>query len=301
MSISRQNLSIVIVTIKSENVIHQCIKSINEDLPIIVIENSSNFKFKNDLEKKYKNLNCILSYKNLGMGSGNNLGIKFCKTDYVLIINPDVLLEDNAIDELILASRSISDFSILSPISVHKDYPNYELDKDLKILSQDNLPFKVKNVDGYAMLFNKKKLDKILKNKAFNIENNYFDESFFMFLENNDLCKRIIEKGENIFVVPKAKINHFGAKAVDSKYNVEVELSRNWHWIWSKFYFKKKHFGFVHAFFAGLPNFLLALLKFFFYFLINNKIRKKIYFNRASGFFNALIGNSSWYRPKLDD
>jgi len=61
MSISRQNLSIVIVTLKSENVIYQCIKSINKDIPIIVVENSSNSKFKEDLEKKYTNVKNLIN------------------------------------------------------------------------------------------------------------------------------------------------------------------------------------------------------------------------------------------------
>ena len=104
MSISRQNLSIVIVTIRSEGIIDQCIESINQDLPIIVVENSNNTNFINYLEKKYKNIKCVLSNENLGMGSGNNLGIKEVKTDYVLIINPDVILEKDTIDELIIAS-----------------------------------------------------------------------------------------------------------------------------------------------------------------------------------------------------
>ena len=82
MSISRQNLSIVIVTFKSEAVIHDCIKSIDKDIKIIVIENSDNTEFKEKLEEKYSNVSCILSYSNLGMGSGNNLGIKKTKTDF---------------------------------------------------------------------------------------------------------------------------------------------------------------------------------------------------------------------------
>ena len=301
MSISRQNLSIAIVTIKSEGVIDQCIESINEDLPIIIVENSNNSKFTNYLEKKYKNIRCVLSKENLGMGSGNNLGIKEAKTDYVFIINPDVVLKNNTIDELIVASENISDFSILSPISSNINYPNYDLDEKQKKMKNENLPFNVNTVDGYAMLFNKKKIDLMILNESSNLKNNYFDESFFMYLENNDLCKRLIEKGENIFVVPKAKINHLGAKAVNQKYNKEIELSRNWHWIWSKFYFKKKHFGFLKAFLEGFPNFILSILKYIFYLIINNKVKKDISFNRASGFFNALIGKSSWYRPNLDD
>ena len=291
MSISRQNLTIVIVTIKSEKIIHQCIKSINENLPIIVIENSNNAKFKEELEKKYKNINCILTSENLGMGSANNLGIKKSSTDYVLVINPDVILNHDTIDKLILASENISNFSIISPISENIDYPNYQLDNNQKILMHDNLPFKVKSVDGYAMLFNKKKIDLILENESLNFNNNYFDENFFMYLENNDLCKRIINKNGYIYVVPSAKINH----------NNEIELSRNWHWIWSKFYFNKKHFGFFNAFVIGFPKFFLTIFKYLFFFITNNKFKKKIYYNRLSGFLNALIGKPSWYRPKFED
>ena len=301
MSISRQNLSIVIVTLKSENVIHQCIKSINKDIPIIVVENSSNSKFKEDLEKKYTNVKCVLSFKNLGMGSGNNLGIKLSSTDYVLILNPDVILETNTIDEIILASKTIQDFAILAPILADKNYPNYQLDHNNEFSIQTEKAFKVKNVDGFAMLLNKKKLENILPKEISNDEQNYFDENFFMYLENDDLCKRVINNGGNIYVVPKAKINHLAAKSVDQKFADEVEFSRNWHWIWSKFYFNKKHFGFLKAFAEGFPRFFLSIFKYLFFLLINNKTKKKIYFNRASGFYNATIGKPSWYRPNFNE
>ena len=52
MSISGQNLSIVIVTLKSEKVIYKCINSINKNIPIIVVENSDNLEFKNNLVKR---------------------------------------------------------------------------------------------------------------------------------------------------------------------------------------------------------------------------------------------------------
>ena len=60
-----------------------------------------------------------------------------------------------------------------------------------------------------------------------------------MYLENNDLCYRIKKKGGLIFVVPKAKVNHLSAQTVDSEFSEEIEFSRNWHWIWSKFYYNK--------------------------------------------------------------
>ena len=107
MSLSRLNLSIVIVTYKSEAVVQDCINSIGSDIEIIVVENSNNTKFKENLEKNHSNVSCIISLKNLGMGPGNNLGIKKAKNDFVLILNPDVVLENSTIDELISASKKI--------------------------------------------------------------------------------------------------------------------------------------------------------------------------------------------------
>ena len=292
MSISRQNLSIVIVTFKSEEVIHQCIKSIDKDIKITVVENSNNYQFKIELEKLYKNVSCVLSSKNLGMGSGNNIGIKRAVTDFVLILNPDVILEVSTINELIGASQKISNFAILAPMSSDIGYPNYKIDSNKKISIDNKLPFKVKSVDGFAMLFNKKQLDKTL-NK------NYFDENFFMYLENDDLCKRIIDAEEDIYIAPISKIKHLGGKAVNVKYKNDVEFARNWHWIWSKFYFNKKHYGYLNAFVDGCPKLFSNLIKYIFYSLLQNNIKQRIYFNRVSGFLNAAINKKSWYRSQF--
>jgi len=290
MSISRQNLTIVIVTFKSEEVIHQCIQSIDSEIKIMVIENSNNIQFKEELENKYVNVSCLLTSKNLGMGAGNNIGIKKAKTDFVLILNPDVILETSTINELINAAQKNSNFAIIAPTSSDVNYPNYKLLDSQKSIAEFKFPLKVKSVDGFAMLFNKKKLDMV-------ISNNYFDENFFMYLENDDLCKRITEINEDILIIPNSKIKHLGGKGVNEKLKDKIELSRNWHWIWSKFYFNQKHYGYSKAFLEGLPKFLSSLIKYLFYLLIKNKIKKEKYLNRASGFFNAAKNKPSWYRP----
>ena len=145
------------------------------------------------------------------------------------------------------------------------------------------------------MVINIKKLRSLnnFKNHGF------FDENFFMYLENDDICKRVIEENENIYVVPKSKINHIGASAVDQKYNHQVELSRNWHWIWSKFYYQKKHNNYLVALINGFPTFLSAILKCVLYLLIFNTKKRAIYFYRAMGYLNALLGRKSYYRPKI--
>ena len=295
MSISRQTLTIVIVTFKSEKVIDNCIKSISDQIKIIIVDNSNDQNFKDTLEKKYENVECILSSSNLGMGSGNNLGLNNVKTEYALILNPDVILSDNTISEIINESKKIDSFAVLAPLSEDDKNPNYKI-KQINKKNINNLnPFKVETVDGFAMLLNLKKINQIpdFQNKK------YFDENFFMYLENDDFCKRLSQCNQNIYIIPKSKIKHLGAKAVSDEYAYEVELSRNWHWIWSRFYYNKKHSGFLYALINGLPVFLSATAKVLFYFFINKK-KKQIYLQRCRGYLNALFGKKSFYRPKIN-
>ena len=290
MSITRQNLSVIIVSYKSDHVIENCITSIDSEIEIVVVDNSNNDKFKDKIETKYKNVKCILSKENLGMGGGNNLGINNVNKDFALILNPDVALENNSINEIIVASKEIDNFGIISPISSKDEYPNYILKKDHNF--DPDKPFKVKSVDGYAMLLNLKKLKKI--------ENfNFFDENFFLYLENEDLCKRLIEKNEDIYIVPKSKIHHLGGKAVDPKYKNEIEYLRNWHWMWSKFYFNKKHYGYLIALMKVFKNLISAKIRFFYYLITFNSFKRKIYQMRLLGLISSMRGKNSYYRPKI--
>ena len=146
------------------------------------------------------------------------------------------------------------------------------------------------------MLFNVKKLNQLLDFKNFN----FFDENFFLYLENDDLCERLTTNKEDIYVVPSSKIKHIGSSAVDKKYSFQIELSRNWHWIWSKFYFNKKYKGYSIAFFNGLPSFFSAVVKFLFFKISKNEKKSLIYQHRYMGFISAVLGKKSYYRPKLD-
>ena len=282
MSISRQNLTVIIVSFMSEKVIHDCISSIPKDIQILIVDNSNNESFKNQIEKKYDNVRCILSENNIGMGAGNNYGLNEIDTDYGFILNPDVVLRDNTIDEIIIASKKIDKFSIIAPIMEEENYPNFKLSKKKNFKDLNYEPFKVDSVDGFAMLLNLSRLNKI---ENFS-RKKYFDENIFLYLENDDLCKRVNESGENIYVVPKSKIKHLGAKAVDEKYKYEIELSRNWHWVWSKFYFNKKHNGYLNAFIKVCPIFFSASFKSLLYFFINNK-KKKYIFLQGIGIFKC--------------
>ena len=287
MTLSLNNLTFIIVTFKSDHIINECIESLPKDSNIIIIENSNNPELKKKLEAKYSKINVIVQ-ENSGMGSANNKGIKLCKTDYAFIINPDVKFYENTMQELISLSSRHSDYSILAPISDKTQYPNYKI-KEKKIRNDDPDFLDVDSVDGYAMLINKNKFN----------DNVFFDENFFLYLENDDLCLRKKKENNKIYVAKKAKINHLGGKSTSIDHEKEIELSRNWHWMWSKFYFNKKHYGYLKAFLKSFPILITSAINFFYYFVTNNKLKKKIYIMRFLGLLNAMMSKKSWYRPKV--
>ena len=145
MTLSLNNLTFVIVTFKSDHIIHECIESLPKESNIIIIENSNNAELKKKLEAKNSKINVIVQ-ENSGMGAANNKGIQLCKTDYVFVINPDVKFYKNTMHELIVLSSKYNDYSILAPISDDIKYPNYKI-KNKSIKDNDPDFLKVDSVD----------------------------------------------------------------------------------------------------------------------------------------------------------
>ena len=279
---SYDKITVVINTFNSEDKIQQCLKSIDPNVKVIIIENSNNLNFKNMVEKKYSNVNCFLAGQNLGYAKGNNFGLSKVKSDYALILNPDAFLIKGTLDRLLLIANNFKDFSIIGPAR-QNEYVKLDLHKN----EEDT--FEVTTLKGFAMFLNIKQFKEI----------GFFDEKFFIYLEEIDLCKRLKKKNKKIYLDKKVIINHLGGSSHNEKINFEMELSRNWHWMWSTFYYNKKHYGYFNSLFKVSGKFFSALIKLVFYSLMFNKIKKKIYYQRFSGLFNSIIGRNSWYRPKL--
>ena len=273
-----KDLTIVIVTYKSEEKIFDCLKSISNDIPVIVVENSSDENFKTKIEKNFFNVNCILSGENKGYSVANNIGLKAVKTKFALVLNPDTILEKNAIQNFFESANKIEDFWLMGPANDQMINTNYE----------NNIE-EVNNLKGFAIFFNLSKFS-----------NDFFDENFFLFFEEIDLCKKVKKNGGKIYLVQNIIIKHEGASSVLKKDSFELEKNRNWHWMWSTFYYQKKHKGFLLAFIIMFPKLFSAFFKTLFYMVIFNKKKREIYFCRLSGILNSLIGKKSWYRPALD-
>ena len=276
---TESNINIVITTFHSQGVIHTCLESISPKIKIIVIENSSNEKFKQEIELKYSNVKCILTGSNIGYSKANNLGLSNVKTKYALVLNPDTVLQSDSIENFLKIAEENKHFWLFGPVT---DQGNIAKQKTNKIVE-------VENLKGFAIFFNMSKFN-----------NRFFDENFFLYFEEIDLCKRVKDENGYIFLDPKIKIKHMGASSVNNEFKIELEKNRNWHWMWSTFYFHKKYKGFIIAFLIIFPKLLKSFIKIIFYSFTLNTKRRNIYFYRLSGIINSILGKRSWHRPTLD-
>ena len=234
MEINLNNITFIIVSFKSEKIIDDCLKSLPKNSKIIVIENSNNYNLKKSLELKYDNIEVLISENN-GMGASNNLGILKSETKFAYVLNPDVKFKKDTFENLIAAAIKITDFAILTPINSDIKFPNFKILKQNKNINDSIIS--VDSIDGFSMLINKEKF----------INQKFFDENIFLYLENDDLCRRVKKNGQKIFVIKNSIIDHKGSSSSSIKNDPEFEYLRNWHWMWSKFYFNKKHYGFFSA------------------------------------------------------
>ena len=250
-----QEIEILTITYKSDHIIEKCLSNIDENFKITVVENSDNKILKKKIEKR-KNTKCILTNSNLGFGSAFNIG---------------------AIFKMYEVAQDINDLGILSC----KESTNIT-----EILNQDRLDVEeVDNVKGFVMLVNN------LNCKI----SGYFDENFFLYLEEIDLCKRLRLLNKKIYISKNIFVKHLAGKSHDPIYSEKMEIQRNWHYMWSLFYFNKKHYGFFKAFRLTIGKFLSAYFKLNFYFFINKK-KYLIYKHRFLGLLNSYLNKKSSFR-----
>ena len=273
-----KDLTVIVTTFRSEERIDDCLNSIEKSIRIIIVENSNNTNFKNYIENKFPNVECILSNNNSGYGKGNNIGLNKVKTKYCLILNPDTVLETKAIGNFFSFLEKKINFAILGPNQNEKEFD-----------SNNSGIKEIKSIKGFAMFLNMEKFSKI----------GFFDENIFLYLEEIDLCKRIEEINEKIYADSNIKIFHLGGKSVNKYFSHQIELTRNWHWMWSLFYYNQKHFNYFYALFLICPYFFSSIVKIFFYTIFLNKEKKDIYKKRLSGLFNSILLRTSWYRPEI--
>lgn len=258
-------VSIILVNYKVKTELLKCLKSIKENenkfsYEIIVVDNDEKKTIDIDLKKKFPEVKYIPAKKNLGFGRGNNLGFQHAQGEFLFFLNPDTLVKKNAIDKLVefleknenvgiaapifldptgkiypsQGSEELTPFSAIFSLSfINKLVPNNPISKSYFLSNWDKKePRKVGNVPGTAFLIRKKLFKKVGK----------FDENFFLYFEEFDLCKRVRELGYDLFILPTSQVIHFwGISTARSSLNIKKIFLE------SKFYYFKKNYGLFSA------------------------------------------------------
>ena len=282
-------LTVVIPSFHSSKLIEERISEIDKEIPVIIIENSRDFEFKKKIENKFKNVKIIIPNENLGFGKAVNIGIKESKTNMVFLSQPDVKLIDNCINKLVECTKHFKDFSLLTPYDKNnKLFTNYEIYNSYEEIKDKN-QFLLQEVDfvDLTWLINKEKFD----------DSDLWDEKIFLYFEAQDFAKRLKNKNKRIFVSKAINTYHIGASSHDKRLDVLLKLNRNWHYNWSRFYYNKKHFGYLYAYRKGFPLLLKLILKFLKSIFLFEKKEYKFIFAELHGLLASMTNNRSYYRP----
>jgi len=281
MKIKQKNnnneVTVGIVTFHSSKIIEECLRRIGKAYKVLIIDNSYNTKIKKKIQKKYPYCKVVVN-KNNGYGVSANLAGRLIKTKYIFFINPDVFVQKKTIEKLILSAKLLKDkFAALIP----NDNNKY---KNCNNITETNL------IKSSSFFLNRKKFLNV----------GGFDKKIFLFFEEVDLSLRFNKINEKIYIIKNSLIKHLGAKSHDKEINFQIEICRNWHYMWSLFYFKRKHHGFLMAYATTFPKLIKYIFKMCLFFFFNeNKFTKLS--ARSKGLISSYLNKKSSFRPQINN
>jgi len=209
-------VSIVVLNYNAGKLLLNCIESIKkssyQNIEILVVDNISSDNSQIECKKKFPDIKLIQNDENLGYCGGNNAGIKKAEGEFIIILNPDTIVETNWIDELLNAQKEFGD-GLYQPKILSLNEENtiqstgnmlhifgfgFARDKGNKVIERKEEIEKVGYASGTCLFTTRKVLDKI----------GLLDEFLFLYHDDLDLGWRGAQIGINSFYVPKSKIYH---------------------------------------------------------------------------------------------
>ena len=279
-----KDLTIVIVSYAASNNVLRLLKKIPKEIKVIIVENSKDYKLEKKIKKNFLNAKVVFPPKNKGNGAGINYGYKHVKTSFFVYIDCDVYFQKNLFKILLKAGKKIKNFGILSPKQLNENQEAYVIGKDEKLGLK-----KLSYANGAVMLFNKKDFKKV----------GYFDEKIFLYFEESDYFIRCHKKRRNIYFIENAICTHKGSKSMNKKHLNNYRILRSWHYCWSKFYFFRKHNGYLFAFKKTSPNLIRAIKNIFKYMITLNYFDLILSFAELRGLLASYLLRRSSLRMKI--
>jgi len=264
-------LSIIIVSYNVRNFINLCLSSVkdaqqNIDLEVIIIDNNSTDESVSFIKEKYHWVKLIENKENLGFSKANNQAIRQAKGEYVLLLNPDTIIEENTLVDCLefmsqntncgaLGVKMIGIDGRFQPeskrafptpaVSFYKMFGFSKFFPKSKRFGRYNLSYLPENetneieiLSGAFMFIRKQALQRV----------GLFDENYFMYGEDIDLSYRILQGGYKNYYFPKTQILHFKGESTKKGEEKYIYTFYNAMKIFAIKYFNKKKTKFFFVF-----------------------------------------------------
>ncbi len=274
-------LSVVIVTYNSESTIESCLTALIQSLKsikteIIVVDNNSKDSTSQIISKDFPQVKLIQNSENLGFGKANNLALKKAQGEFILILNPDAIVNEKTIAALLKNIKKNEKFGFVTPRLTLKNgeidpackrsFPTPEVSFYKMFLLHKFFPkspkftaynlstypekdsFTVDSISGAFMLCRKSLLEEI----------GYFDEDYFMYGEDLDFCLRAKKAGFENAYFGEIEVTHL--KSVSSKNLTNIKALFEFYKAMLIFY--NKHFAQKYSLGIGFIVYIGVIVSF---------------------------------------
>jgi len=276
---------IIILYEEKTDLVLQCLENI-KSFKIIIVDNAGNISLEKKIKEKYEIYKYFLNKKNYGFSKAANKAIKECDTEYILNLQADCLISNEEILKLLKSHKKYENCFITSPTFYNKDS---KLSYNAGVLPEKNNERYILNLEGdvcvetvlgSTILFKKKDI----------LELGLFDENFFLYYVDFELCRRIIKNKKTIIQIFDAKVQHEHGQ-IKVKNALKRIFIRNYNFTFDELYYFFKineHFKIFKNLKKKIPNYIIKLIINFFLLRLSQSV---YYFSRVAAFykFNKLL------------
>ena len=235
------SVTAIVVTFDSAHALPECLGALQADgVPALVVDNASTDETVAIAEGQGATV--IRNARNEGYGRANNIGARAADSEFVLIVNPDCVVDRGAVAALVDAARRYPDAALFAPQIVEPSGRVFYQPRSLLATSLTNPGGKLVLPEGEACAPFFSGACFLIRRDVF-LRLGGFDQNIFLFYEDDDLCRRIADSGAALIYVPQALVRHGRGRSSGEKPG-RIFASR-WHQAWSRAYVSRKY---------GLPN-----------------------------------------------
>lgn len=224
-----------------------------------LVNNAANDGTSQMVRERFPWVQVLDSPRNVGFGAGTNLAIKRARGAYIMLLNPDLTIFSGEIEKLVKFMDDHPDVAICGPVLLNPDgtrqdscyrfptpmyafyrrtllgktpagkrYVRHFLMRDVQLMDR---PLEVDVLMGSAIMIRRTALEEI----------GLFDEKYFMYLEDMDICRRAWEKKWRVAYVPQAKLVHYHQREsrIDWPWHIITNRPARAHIISALYYFRK--------------------------------------------------------------